>query len=70
MDVILKNSINEKVHFINDDGVQLYLKREDKIHHIISGNKYRKLKYNLKYFNSSQAALVTFGGAYSNHIPL
>ena len=47
MDVILNNSKNEKLPFINDDGIQLYLKREDKIHDIISGNKYRKLKYNL-----------------------
>ncbi len=47
MDVVLNNSKNEKLPFINDDGIQLYLKREDKIHDIISGNKYRKLKYNL-----------------------
>ena len=70
MDVILNNSINEKIHFINDDGVQLYLKREDKIHDIISGNKYRKLKYNLiKAKDLGYKGLLTFGGAYSNHIP-
>ena len=69
MDVILNNSINEKIHFINDDGVQLYLKREDKIHDIISGNKYRKLKYNLiKAKDLGFKGLLTFGGAYSNHI--
>ena len=70
MDVILKNSINEKVHFINNSGLQLFLKREDKIHNIISGNKYRKLKFNL--INAKELGfkgLLTFGGAYSNHIP-
>jgi len=70
MDVILNNSKNEKLPFINDDGIQLYLKREDKIHDIISGNKYRKLKYNL--INAKDLGfkgILTFGGAYSNHIP-
>lgn len=69
MDVILKNSINEKVHFVNNSGLQLFLKREDKIHNIISGNKYRKLKFNL--INAKELGfkgLLTFGGAYSNHI--
>ena len=70
MNVILKNSINEKVDFVNNSGLQLFLKREDKIHNIISGNKYRKLKFNL--INAKELGfkgLLTFGGAYSNHIP-
>ena len=49
--------------------ISLFLKREDQIHPYISGNKYRKLKYNIlqaKYENKS--TLLTFGGAYSNHI--
>jgi 1-aminocyclopropane-1-carboxylate deaminase len=70
MDVILKNSINEKVHFVNNSGLQIFLKREDKIHNIISGNKYRKLKFNLiKAKELGFKGLLTFGGAYSNHIP-
>ncbi len=56
MDVILNNSKNEKLPFINDYGIKLYLKREDKIHNIISGNKYRKLKYNLIKTVKAQAA--------------
>ena len=69
MDVILKNSINEKVHFVNNSGLQIFLKREDKIHNIISGNKYRKLKFNLiKAKELGFKGLLTFGGAYSNHI--
>ena len=49
--------------------VHVYLKREDKIHHAISGNKWRKLKYNLINANEKGIkTLLTFGGAYSNHI--
>ena len=31
---------------------KVYVKRDDLIHHIISGNKWRKLKYNLLHFNT------------------
>nr|WP_233530552.1 pyridoxal-phosphate dependent enzyme [Gelidibacter salicanalis] len=45
------------------------LKREDRIHPHISGNKYRKLKYNIVQAKSEgRQTLLTFGGAYSNHI--
>ena len=45
------------------------MKREDTIHPFISGNKYRKLKYNiLKAEENKQSTLLTFGGAFSNHI--
>jgi 1-aminocyclopropane-1-carboxylate deaminase len=60
---------NEKINSIFKRDVQIYLKREDKIHPFISGNKYRKLKYNLlEAKNQNQNTLLTFGGAYSNHI--
>jgi len=50
-------------------GVELYMKREDLIHPFISGNKYRKLKYNiLQADKQGKKSLLTFGGAYSNHI--
>jgi len=49
--------------------VQLYLKREDLLHPTLSGNKWRKLKYNLQHARQSgHTKLLTFGGAYSNHI--
>ena len=51
------------------NNLSLTIKREDLIHPEISGNKYRKLKYNLieaKRLNKN--VLLTFGGAYSNHI--
>jgi len=49
--------------------VSLFVKREDELHPFISGNKYRKLKYNLKEaIEQKKDTLITFGGAYSNHI--
>ena len=49
--------------------VQLFIKREDLIHPYVSGNKWRKLKYNLiEAKEKGYKTLLTFGGAYSNHI--
>ncbi|TDQ79645.1 1-aminocyclopropane-1-carboxylate deaminase/D-cysteine desulfhydrase [Sphingobacterium yanglingense] len=49
--------------------VQVYMKRDDMIHPFISGNKWRKLKYNLlKASELGRDTLITFGGAWSNHI--
>lgn len=50
-------------------GVTLWLKRDDLIHPEIPGNKWRKLKYNLiEAASLGHDTLLTFGGAYSNHI--
>jgi 1-aminocyclopropane-1-carboxylate deaminase len=50
-------------------GINLYLKREDLIHECLSGNKWRKIKYNLLQARSDdKKVLLTFGGAFSNHI--
>lgn len=55
--------------FIEKFGINLYIKRDDLIHPQVSGNKFRKLKYNLqKAQNQGFSTLITFGGAYSNHI--
>src|SRR5258708_3230213 len=49
--------------------VALSVLRLDKIHPVISGNKWFKLMYYLQAAQQSGAAgLLTFGGAYSNHI--
>lgn len=54
---------------LNRKSIQLYIKREDQIHPFVSGNKFRKLKYNLAMAKSMGASsLLTFGGAFSNHI--
>jgi len=49
--------------------VRVFLKRDDMIHPFISGNKWRKLKYNLiKAQQQDKNHLITFGGAWSNHL--
>ena len=51
------------------NGITVAIRREDLIHPFVSGNKFRKLKYNL--FQAKveiQDTLLTFGGAFSNHI--
>ena len=50
-------------------GIEVVVKRDDLIHPIISGNKWRKLKYNLEAAKKQgKNKLLSFGGAYSNHI--
>jgi 1-aminocyclopropane-1-carboxylate deaminase len=57
---------------LHDDrlaGVRLLLKRDDLIHPEVTGNKWRKLKYLLADARAARAStLLTFGGAYSNHL--
>ena len=49
--------------------IRLFVKRDDLLHPFVSGNKYRKLKYNLiEAKNGGYDTLVTVGGAFSNHI--
>ena len=50
-------------------GVRLLLWRDDLVNPALPGNKARKLKYNLAAARQQgQRTLLTFGGAYSNHI--
>ena len=65
------NIPNEKINLplLSANGVSLFAKREDLTHPVVSGNKYRKLKYNLQEAKEQgYKTLLTFGGAYSNHI--
>lgn len=50
--------------------VQVQVKRDDSIHPIISGNKWRKLKFNLVHVQQHKklSGILSFGGSYSNHI--
>ncbi len=49
--------------------VKLFVKRDDLIHPSVSGNKFRKLKFNLLEAKKlGKDTLLTFGGAFSNHI--
>ena len=72
MDIAIE--IYSPVHQLNDAffderGLKVFIKRDDMIHPLISGNKWRKLKYLLRQAqNENKHRLVTFGGAYSNHL--
>lgn len=58
-----------KDDILSANNISLFIKREDLIHPEISGNKWRKLKYNvIEYFKKGHNCIVTFGGAFSNHI--
>ena len=55
-----------KLNIDNPNNVKLYIKREDVIHNIVSGNKWRKLKYNFEYIkNNNIKSVLSFGGAFS-----
>ena len=61
--------MNQSIAIELPNGISLVMKREDLIHPFVSGNKFRKLKYNLLQAKTeNQSTLLTFGGAYSNHI--
>ena len=61
-------STNQEI-YLENKSISLYIKREDLLHPYISGNKFRKLKYNLvQAKKEKKETLLTFGGAFSNHI--
>ncbi len=65
---VLPSPIME-IDFFKDKKITLLMKREDLIHPFVSGNKYRKLKYNLHHISDLHIKnTVTKGGTFSNHI--
>ncbi|CAM1342275.1 1-aminocyclopropane-1-carboxylate deaminase/D-cysteine desulfhydrase [Tenacibaculum aestuarii] len=63
--------INQQIQLpiLSRKGIELFVKREDTIHPFVSGNKFRKLKYNIEEVKrQGKETLLTFGGAFSNHI--
>lgn len=73
--VALENSFGKsiltQIHdpFLESKKAVLWIKRDDLLHPIISGNKWRKLKYNLDDALSKDSdTLISMGGAYSNHL--
>lgn len=61
--------LNQKLIIEFPNSISVSIKREDLIHPFVSGNKFRKLKYNLlQAKEENQETLLTFGGAFSNHI--
>ena len=60
---LLENPFPEPVN------IRLFMKRDDLLHPQVSGNKWRKLKYNLlSAREQGHDTLLTVGGAYSNHL--
>lgn len=65
----MPDSQNQFLFKDENKGIEIWMKREDFLHPSYSGNKFRKLKYNLKEAKQlGYETLLTFGGAYSNHI--
>jgi 1-aminocyclopropane-1-carboxylate deaminase len=68
------NYVETPVKEIYDDlfdrvGISVYVKHEELNHPTVSGNKWWKLKYNLERAkNLNYDTVLTFGGAYSNHV--
>jgi len=52
-----------------EKNIHVFVKRDDLIHPIISGNKWRKLKEYIDFAqNNTSNSIISFGGAYSNHL--
>lgn len=72
--ITLRPRLPSPVQEIEDErfagrGVRLLLKRDDLIHPDLPGNKWRKLERNLRAaMEAGDHTLLTFGGAYSNHL--
>lgn len=66
IDTVIQEILEEK---LDQAGVKLFVKREDQNHEFVAGNKWWKLKYNLAEARKlGHETLLTFGGAFSNHI--
>jgi 1-aminocyclopropane-1-carboxylate deaminase len=71
LELTFKPSILTKINdpLLDQFEIELWMKRDDLLHPIISGNKWRKLKYSLDHALSSGAdTIISMGGAYSNHL--
>ena len=71
---ILPISNTSLVHIVSHPlflkhNVTIFIKRDEQLHGVVSGNKWRKLKYNLHCVSGNPVNnVITFGGAFSNHI--
>ena len=68
LDEVHSDLVALKNHPFLSRGIKIFVQREDEIHPEISGNKWRKLKYNIKQAKEEGKGIITFGGAFSNHI--
>ncbi len=68
-DIALSKAILEPIQFSQFGNCDISIQRDDLIHPIVSGNKWRKLEGWIRYVKENNIhTLVTFGGAYSNHL--
>lgn len=60
----------QKLHFSGLAGLKdVHILRDDLIHPLVSGNKWRKLKFIIRHMQENgKNSLITFGGPYSNHL--
>ena len=68
---LFKPSHLSQIHepLLKKHNIELWLKRDDQLHPIISGNKWRKLKYILEHAISlNKDTIISMGGNYSNHL--
>jgi 1-aminocyclopropane-1-carboxylate deaminase len=66
-----EKSILQEVNLksLQERNVRLLIKRDDLIDQDVSGNKWRKLKFNVEQANfQKREGILTFGGAFSNHL--
>lgn len=64
-----KPTIESMIFPGGNNSTSIFVLRDDRVHPYLSGNKWRKLKYNITEFKESgKKIIVTFGGAYSNHL--
>ena len=66
-----KPSLLTAIHapLLEQKQIELWVKRDDLIHPVISGNKWRKLKYILDHaLTLGSHTIISMGGAYSNHL--
>ena len=71
LEAAFKPSILTKLEdpLLQEHQIELWMKRDDLLHPIISGNKWRKLKYILNHALSlGSDTLISMGGTYSNHL--
>lgn len=71
-ELLLSNPISIQeinLPLLKEKEISLYVKRLDQVHELVSGNKFYKLKFNLEEAKKKGfSTLLTFGGAFSNHI--
>ena len=68
---VIEKSIEQdlSIESFNKRKVNLFIKRDDLIDLEVSGNKWRKLKYNIAHVQQKKLkGILTFGGAFSNHL--